>query len=412
VFYVHVFYKKCPTCRQTWSPQLSQAAVIRIGKEVFVCKCGTAWPTGRVEWAHLTPRMRRSYFLSTAEIGVLLLWPFAGGLFAFFVAQNRWMGLFWGILGGLAMAVVIVAVMWALKFTIVRLSLRRCPVSLLAMPVGSGFFDLFRDSVSTIEGAEQGRMAQIQQTYGEDKQHVATLTLAEYRSLLSAVPLPSTQQKSEFAEFVSTAHSWYKHLPPNLPGQPFYFFIDKYAGCDRLLREDGTAVVVERTERGFHYSDLPTKEYRSRFGYLAFSCSSGTSVFVANWPLVYSRDKVAAVPGDDGKMYGIPKEILEVGETHLTAIIHPGGSCYPVCNSLKDWPQESGGRIALEKIATRCREMQDPKNPRWQLDTRSVGYTDPLLDNLVVPERQRQKREIVRSVGRVCEVIRGGRDHA
>ena len=262
------------------------------------------------------------------------------------------------------------------------------------------------------DGKERARITRIQRTYDEDREHVATLTLAAYLNLLSAVPLPSTQQKIDFAEFVSTAHSWYKHLPLNLPGQPFYFFIDKYAGCDRLLRKDGTAAVVERTEPGFHYSDLPTKEYRSRFGYLAFSCSSGTSVFAAGWPLVYSRDKVAAVPGDDGKIYGIPNEILELGETHLTAIIHPGGSCYPVCNLLKGWPEESGGRIALEKIAARCREMQDPKNPKWKLDTRSVGYTDPVLDNLVAPERQRQKEAIVRSVDRVCEVIRGGRNQA
>src|SRR4029077_11710684 len=110
------------------------------------------------------------------------------------------------------------------------------------------------------------REARIQRTHAEDQQRVATLTLAEYLNLLSAVPLPSAKQKIEFAEFVSTAHSWYK-LPPNLPGRPFYFFIDNYAACDPLVREDGTAVVVERTERGFHYSDLPTKEYRSRFGY-------------------------------------------------------------------------------------------------------------------------------------------------
>lgn len=179
-----------------------------------------------------------------------------------------------------------------------------------------------------------------------------------------------------------------------------------------MLREDGTAAAVERTERGFRYSDLPTREYRSSFGYLAFSCSAGTSVFVGDWPLVYSRDKVAAIPGVDGKMYSVPKKILEVGETHLTAIIHPGGSCYAVCNSLKDWPQESRGRIVIDKIAARCREMQDPKNPKWMLETRSVGYTDPLLDNLVAPERQRHKKKIVRSVDRVCEGIRGGRDQA
>ena len=275
------------------------------------------------------------------------------------------------------------------------------------MPIWKSIKSLLRIE-NLLDRDEQARMTQIMRTYDEDRQQVATLTLTEYLNLLSAVPLPSTQQRSEFAEFVSTAHSWYKHLPPNLPGQPFHFFIDKYAGCDRLLQKDGTAVLVERPERGFHYSALPTTEYRSRFGHLAFSCSSGTSVFVTDWPLVHSRDKVAAVPGDDGKIYAIPKEILEVGEAHLTAIIHPGSSCYPVCNSLKDWPEESGGRAAQEKIAARCREMQDPANPKSKLYTRSVGYTDPFLDNLVASERQRQKRGIVRSIDRVCELIRAG----
>lgn len=153
MFSVTVFYQKCPTCKQTWSAQLSQAEVIRIGKEMFICKCGTAWPTGRLEWAHISPRMRRSYFLSTAEIGVLILGPFAGALFAFFLAQNRWIGLLWGILGGLAVAAVFVAFMWALKLTIIKFSLHRCPPDPLRTPVDSGFFDLFRDPVSTTEGA-------------------------------------------------------------------------------------------------------------------------------------------------------------------------------------------------------------------------------------------------------------------
>ncbi len=255
---------------------------------------------------------------------------------------------------------------------------------------------------------EQARITRIQRT--DQQQMAATLTLAEYLNLLSGVPLPSTQQKSEFAEFVSAAHSWYKHLPANVPGQPFYFFLDKYAGCDRRLQPNGTAVLVGRSEQGFHYSDIPTAEYRSRFGYLAFSCSSGTVVFVTKWPLVYSRDKVAAVPGDDGKMYGLPKEILEMGETQLTAIIHPSSSARLVCSQLTNWPEESGGRTTLEKIAARCREMQDAANPKSERFTQSGVYIeDQLLDNLVAPERQRQKREIVRSIDRVCELIRAGR---
>ncbi len=257
---------------------------------------------------------------------------------------------------------------------------------------------------------EQAGITRIQRTYDEDRQQMATLMLAEYLNLLLEVPLPSTQQKSEFAEFVSAAHSWYKHLPANLPGQPFYFFLDKYAGCDRRLQLNGTAVLAERREQGFHYSDIPTAEYRSRFGYLAYNCSSGTSVFVAEWPLVYSRDKFPAVPGDDGKMYDLPKEILEVGETQLTAIIHPNSSSRLVCSQLTNWPEECGGRTTLEKIAARCREMQDPANPKSGGYTQSGVYIeDQLLDNLFAPERQRQKREIVRSIDRVCELIQSGR---
>ena len=66
------------------------------------------------------------------------------------------------------------------------------------------------------------------------------------------------------------------------------------------------------------------------------------------------------------------------------------------------------GQIALEKITARCREMQDPGNPESERYKLSIGYTDPFLDNLVAPERQRQKREIARSIDRVCELIRAG----
>src|SRR5437667_8565075 len=106
-------------------------------------------------------------------------------------------------------------------------------------------------------------------------------------------------------------------------------------------------------------------------------------------------------------MYGLPKEILEVGETQLKAIIHPMSSICPVRSQLTNWPQESGGRTTLGKIAARCREMQDWAYPKSGRYTQSGIYIeDQLLENLVAPERQRQKREIVRSIDRVCEQIR------
>jgi hypothetical protein len=76
---------------------------------------------------------------------------------------------------------------------------------------------------------------------------------------------------------------------------------------------------------------------------------------------------------------------------------------------LENCPQVSLIQCNQEKIAARCREMQDPANPESKLYTRSIGYTDPSLDNLVASEQQRQKTEIVQSIDRVCELIQAER---
>jgi hypothetical protein len=149
------------------------------------------------------------------------------------------------------------------------------------------------------------------------------LTLREYLSLISDIPLPTQQQKENFVEYVSHAHSWYKHLPMYQPGAPFYFFIDKYAGYDRFLQKDGTAFLEARVTKGFHYSALPTAEYLAYFGHLAYSCGFGkTVVLLSDGPVAVPRDDIPAVPGDDASMYRLPTEIAEAGLTHLTAVIH------------------------------------------------------------------------------------------
>jgi len=165
------------------------------------------------------------------------------------------------------------------------------------------------------------------------------LTLRQYVDIVSDVPLPTQQQKENFIEYVSHAHSWYKHLPLSPPGVRFYFFIDKYARCDRLVSEDGMAIVQERTERGFHYSDYPTAKYRDLFGHLAYSCGYGTKVIpLSKGPMVIPHDDLAAVPGNDGRLYRLPPEILEAGATRLTAVIHTNSAFNPLW--LDRWPKD------------------------------------------------------------------------
>ena len=118
---VTVYYQKCPKCGQTWSAQLSQARVIRIGKEVFVCRCGTEWPTGRIEWVRLNQAQRRAYFVSTAEIGVLVICTLSPALFGYFIGDG-WRSALkaagWGLLVGAGF----VLVLWGIKLCIVGVS--------------------------------------------------------------------------------------------------------------------------------------------------------------------------------------------------------------------------------------------------------------------------------------------------
>src|SRR5215472_1749867 len=80
------------------------------------------------------------------------------------------------------------------------------------------------------------------------------LSLQEYLAVIRGLPLPTSEQRRQFVDYVTGAHSWYKHLPRHLPGQPFYFFIDRYAGCDLIVRKDGSRAMAEREKHGFHYS--------------------------------------------------------------------------------------------------------------------------------------------------------------
>jgi hypothetical protein len=255
-----------------------------------------------------------------------------------------------------------------------------------------------------------------------------SLTLDQYVDLLSGVPLPTQQQKQNFVEYVSHAHSWYKHLPLYPPGVPFYFFIDKYAGCDRSVSKDGTGILKERTEGGFH-SSYSTARYLDLFGHLAYSCGYGTKVIpLSKGPMVIPRDDLAAVPGDDARMYRLPSEILQAGVSRLTAVIHTNSAFNPLWLRYVpedyrqidwpeelDWPEESGGRLALEKIIERADTVARKGWPAMEIvhinlpPTGRSKTVDGILNELLSPERTRQYGEMMKAIDRVCDLIAGNR---
>jgi hypothetical protein len=196
------------------------------------------------------------------------------------------------------------------------------------------------------------------------------------------------------------------------PGVLFNFFIDKYAGWDREMLGTRRAGLYKRTEQGFSKHAIPTQQYRSRFGYLGF---------------IVPRDRIAAVPADDGWMYCLPPEILQAGQVRLTSVIHnhTAAYCYwdqRIRADRMEWPLESGGRVALEKVFDRCRKMREPtfkKEPMKLNEQFSESHpeaaenlisADSVLYELFEPERRRQKAEIIKSIDRVCEVIEFSRN--
>ena len=242
--------------------------------------------------------------------------------------------------------------------------------------------------------------------------------------------MPTSEQRRNFVDYVASAHSWYKHLPRFLPGAPFYFYIDKFAGCDCVSLEDGSFAIAERETQGFHYSDIPTGEYLPRFGFLSYSCAQGTAVFaLARGPMAVPRDSVLAVPGEDGNLCCLPQPILDAGRVELTAIIHPASvSCNFGAPSSTEpqrkihWPSESGGEPALKKIFERCAEMREPdyarqEEQRWadsikfmktcrtaqeRMELLERAQRDPILYRLMEPEQLRQKAEMLKAIDRVC----------
>jgi hypothetical protein len=249
------------------------------------------------------------------------------------------------------------------------------------------------------------------------------LTLGEYRALIRSLPVPTHSQLCEFATFVAGAHSWYKHLPLLPPGAPMQFFLDPAAGMqlERDTREGIRA--TRRDQTGFHYSWIKTDEYRERFGHLAFSRSAGTSVSLQR------ADGTQLVPSDDapyvfdparGRIFQVPDEVTAAGRAFVSGAVHTLGAdvrlwWYFVLRKDRavDWPEQSGGADAFDKIRQRCRGLVEGTLERERRTPEDLGshrdynicMVDYPLYELLEPERRRQRAGMVAAMERVIDLV-------
>lgn len=244
-----------------------------------------------------------------------------------------------------------------------------------------------------------------------------SLSLDEYRDIASTLSRPTRMQMEAYAKHVSNAHSWYKlWYLGDLDAFRLTFFVNPSAGMG--LASDGNGHeeeyrLVERTNEnttlgnvigGFHYSDPPTAERLVRFGHLH-----------------YGRDRETLLIHDptSNRCFDVPKSIVATGSVLVSAVISTfvtdamrSKKAVRAFRRLK-WPEESGGRIAKLEIYERARMLIDnpskavfvrPGDPR-AADDGDISFVDYPLHLLFEKERQRQRKEMVGAMSRVCDLL-------
>lgn len=227
-----------------------------------------------------------------------------------------------------------------------------------------------------------------------------------YRALISAIAAPTDSQIEAFADYVASAHSWYKHLPLQPPGVDFHFYIDPNAGMDQLVHVSGEVTVRARTSdtRSFHYGWMTTADYRERFGCLAFSCAAGSSVFGTDLMgeetvLVDGNSLHPALQVDRDSAKRPPRQILDTGTCSLTALVHP---------------QATASLVAMPPVALAVKdEIWDAINGLWGCqkdgavsdeDRIEAMAANPEWADLIQQQRVRHRQTIIEAMWRMRSV--------
>src|SRR5262249_38324203 len=132
-------------------------------------------------------------------------------------------------------------------------------------------------------------------------------------------------QTERFARFVSSAHSWYKHLPIQ-PKVPFVFFLDPGAGMNQVRTRTGETALVEITEEStrFHYTWQKTEDYRRRFGYWNYHAAYGTSfLYAAEGGVISTAGPGLRILAGSGEWASVPADLAEKGTALVSAFVHP-----------------------------------------------------------------------------------------
>lgn len=231
---------------------------------------------------------------------------------------------------------------------------------------------------------------------------VRSCTFADYCAQLRLLPRPTDEQVQNYVNYVSDAHSWYKHLPVFPPGIPFVFYLDPTAGCNRTLTRAGV-VIEERVDRSqsTHYNWRTTSHYRSHFGHLAYDQvpwrlgPEGFEIELTSLPIFFSHDAA----------YRVPQQVAEASHVELTGAIHE--------RYRWGWSGCVGPMELDEVIAPEIGDVETVKRLKelrllWGKPDRSASYLAKLrsdVDLAIGLESTRLRSEMSAAIGRMLALV-------
>lgn len=154
---------------------------------------------------------------------------------------------------------------------------------------------------------------------------MASRMVTTYIETARALPIPSDEQTRAFAEYVTGAHSWYKHLPI-LPLSPFVFFLDPNAGRSMVHVSDDAVAFVDNKDddRGIHYTWQTTESYRRRFGLWNYEAPYGTSLqYMGDQGVIDTAGPGLNVADADSTCWlKLPTPMIETGTAMVSSLMY------------------------------------------------------------------------------------------
>lgn len=225
------------------------------------------------------------------------------------------------------------------------------------------------------------------------------ITLGEYRAMFRPEQLPAPGQMADFLDFMTCAHSWYKHLPRYLPGETFTFYLDPGAGWNCVQHASGRIEYHPMPEREHYNHRCTTEEWHRRFGAQTWARNA------LEGPLLHP-------PAGRCRL---PQEVLSVARVQVTALFNDQLHMLPLLLTREPrqgrwlWEGRPGAHAEALDVCGRILDLRHSNDEDGPTRRRRQVEAEARLEELVAPERERQRAAMRRAMEQVVSLVRAGR---